>query len=124
MSRSMVNTPSMHHRKHVHTSTQAHKHTKHVRTQACKHISMQTHQEHEHASTQTRKAREHASMQTRRASQACNLADSMAIHGILLSCLGWCSSLLVGIVEYATKRTGLLVLHLLPVLNPWLIVEI
>ena len=40
-----------------------------------------------------------------------------------IECLGWCTQLLLGIVSYKNRYTGLLISHLLPLLNPWLIVE-
>ena len=50
----------------------------------------------------------------------------ISIAKILLSRLGWCPQLLLGFVRQATKSgyAGLLVLHLLILLNPWLIVEV
>ena len=48
----------------------------------------------------------------------------VTMHEILLSCLGWCSYVVLGIFRQATKTyIGLLVLYLLPLLHPWLIVE-
>ena len=47
------------------------------------------------------------------------------MYGILLSHLGWCPQFLLGIVRQAKKNgyAGLLVLHLLLLLNPRLIVK-
>ena len=45
-----------------------------------------------------------------------------ALLGTLLSCLDWCSYLLLGIARSAA-RTDMLVLHLQPFLNPWFIIK-
>ena len=44
------------------------------------------------------------------------------MYGIVLSRFGWCPYLLLGIVRQTTK-TNMQDLHLLLLLNPWLIVE-
>ena len=82
----MINTPSMHHRKHV-SKARVYKHANTRSTQVCKnaytpstqarkHVSTQA---RKHANTQTRQAREHASTQTR---QARDLADSQRLESI------------------------------------------
>ena len=46
------------------------------------------------------------------------------MYGILLSRLGWCPQLLLELLDnYKNEHAGLLVLHLLLLLNPWLIIE-
>ena len=46
------------------------------------------------------------------------------MYGILLSHLGWCPQLLLELLDnYKNEHAGLLVLHLLLLLNPWLIIE-
>ena len=40
-----------------------------------------------------------------------------------MECLDWCPYLLLGIVSYKNGFAELLILHLLPLLNPWLIIE-